>query len=340
MLTPKENYLKVLNGETPEWIPTYTLGANKDNVMECPSILFEPSPINGHRVNNGGPDIWGVNYVGCEEAGGAILPEPNNFILDDITKWRDVIKAPDLTGVDWEACAKKEFDNTGIDRKYTAVAYNTHLGYFQLLMSFMGFSNGLMALFEEPEECKALLEYLSDFYCSVIEKTIDIYKPDVYTMMDDTAAWANPFISMSMYKEFFYPLYEKQAKFANDRGIPITFHNCGKCQAFMEEAHNFGVISWDPAQSCNDLDGFKAKYGNSYVICGGWDGRDKLLGDDVTDEQIYESVRATINRLAPNGGFLWCGGFLGAIGDEKIIHKNSVVKKAVDEIGKTFYKHN
>jgi hypothetical protein len=57
-----------------------------------------------------------------------------------------------------------------------------------------------MALFEEPEECQALLEYVCDFYCDVIEKCIDYYKPDVYTMMDDTAAWANPFISMNMFK--------------------------------------------------------------------------------------------------------------------------------------------
>lgn len=339
MLTPKENYLKILNGEVPEWVPTYTLAPSKDDVFSCPSALFEPQPVCEHRLAGGGKDIWGVNYVGCDEAGGALLPEPNNFILDDITKWRDVIKAPDFSNVDWEAVAKKDIERSGIDRKYTAVAYNTHVGYFQLLMSFMGFTNGLMALFEEPEECMALLEYLSDFYCGVIEKSIDFYKPDIYTMMDDTAAWNNPFISMDMYKEFFLPLYDRQAKFARDRGIPITFHNCGKCMHFMEEVHKIGVVSWDPAQTCNDLDAFKAKYGNSYVICGGWADRNNLLGDDVTEEQIYESVRNTMNRYAQGGGFIWSGGFLGAIGDQKIIKKNQILKKAVEEIGGSFYKH-
>ena len=42
MLTPKENYLKILHGETPEWVPSYTLGApNPDQVRDIPSILFE-----------------------------------------------------------------------------------------------------------------------------------------------------------------------------------------------------------------------------------------------------------------------------------------------------------
>ena len=339
MLTPKENYLKVLNGETPEWVPSYSMLPIPGDANATPSVMFEPTVLNPHRANNGGLDIWGVNYVGCDEAAGAILPEPNNFILDDITKWRDVIKAPNLDDVDWEMLAKKEMEKSGIDRKYTAVAFNTHMGFFQDLMSFMGFTNGLMALFEEPEECKALLEYLSDFYCKCIEKSIDFYKPDIYTMMDDTAAWGYPFISMDMFQEFLMPVYDRQAKFARDRGIPITFHNCGKSMAFMEELHKIGVVAWDPAQCCNDLDYFKAKYGNSYVICGGWDGRDELLGADVPDEAIWESVRSTLNRLAKDGGYIWCGGFLGAIGDKTIEHKNAVVRQAVKEIGGSFYKH-
>lgn len=340
MLTPKENYLKILHGEMPEWVPSYTLGALPgSDVKALSSLLFEPAPINGHRIHQGGLDIWGVNYVGAAEAGGALLPEPNNFILDDITKWRDVIKAPDLSSVDWEQAVKTQLADSGIDRRYTAVAYNTHMGYFQLLMSFMGFTNGLMALFEEPEACKELFAYLCDFYCDVTEKCIDFVRPDIYTMMDDTAAWGSPFISMDMFREFLMPLYDRQAKFGRDRGLPITFHNCGKSMAFMEELHTIGVNAWDPAQCCNDLDYFKAKYGREYAIFGGWDGQNELLGDDVTDDDIWNSVQQTMDRLAKDGGYVWCGNFLGAIGDEKIARKNAVLKKAVQEIGGSFYKH-
>ena len=338
MLTAKENYMKVLRGETPEWVPFYSMAPIARDGKDTPAVFLEPSILNPHRPN-GGTDIWGVNYIGCAEAAGGLLPEPNNFILDDITKWRDVIKAPDYSDVDWEALAKKDLEAARVDPEYNAVAYSTHIGYFQLLMSFMGFTNGLMALYEEPEECKALMEYLCDFYCGLTEKCIDFYKPDIYAMVDDTAAWGNPFISMDMYREIFMPIYDRQAKFGRDRGLPITFHNCGKCMGFMEELHTIGITAWDPAQTCNDLDYFKAKYGNSFVICGGWSSRDGLLAEDVTDEQIYESVRKTINRLAPNGGYMWCGAFLGAIGDEKVKRKNAVLKNAVKEISATFYKH-
>ena len=69
--------------------------------------------------------------------------------------------------------------------------------------------------------------------------------------------------------------------------------------------------------------------------------------DKVTDPTELEILIGETNRpesaealaLAKDGGFVWCGSFLGAIGDEKIIKKNQIVKKAVEEIGGSFYKH-
>ena len=42
-----------------------------------------------------------------------------------------------------------------------------HAGYFQNLMAFMGFTEGLLAMYEEPEEVYALFDYICSFYCEV-----------------------------------------------------------------------------------------------------------------------------------------------------------------------------
>ena len=337
MLTPKENYLRVLHGEIPEWIPSYTQQPVPEGINATPSIMFEPSVLNPHRLHLSDRDLWGVKFIGCADADGAMMSDPNERILPDVTKWRDIIKAPDLSDVDWEMLAKKDLEKSGLDRRYTAVAFNTNFGMFQQLMAFMGFTDGLCALYEEPDECHELLDYVCDFYCGVIEKCIDYYKPDIFTMKDDTAGALNPFISLDMYKEFFLPLYDRQAKFARDRGLPITFHNCGTSMHFIEEVINIGVVSWDPAQTMNDLDSFKKKHGRSCAIAGGWIGREELLNDDVTDEQIYESVRTTIDHWAPGGGYIWCGSLLGGTFDPEIKRKNAVIRKAVAEIGANYY---
>jgi hypothetical protein len=337
MLTAKENYLKCLRGEVPDWVPSYTMGMLGRSDGPPSDMLVEPRILSEHRMRGGGKDLWGVEYVPTESTGNALIPKTCDFILDDIRKWRDVIKAPDLSGIDWEQMCKDDFKARNLDRSQTAVGMNLHMGYFQTLMSFMGFTNGLCAMYEEPEEVKALFEYLCDFICKVAANYVDYCKPDVWTMMDDTAAWANPFISPDMYRDYLIPLYDRQAKFGRDRGLPISMHNCGKCECFFDDLVKIGVSMWDPAQTCNDLAGVKKKYGNSLVIAGGWDARGRLLENDVTYEEIYESVKKQMDLLAPGGGYCFMGGYLGAVGDESIVKKNELLRKAVADLSHKYY---
>ncbi|MDR1299370.1 MAG: veratrol--corrinoid protein metyltransferase [Oscillospiraceae bacterium] len=339
MLTEKENFLMLLRGERPEWVPSYTILPMPNAEKPIPCHMLTPPFINYHRKNGvGGVDIWGVRYVATAEAAGATLPEPNNFILKDITKWRDVIRAPDMSGYDWEKMAKGHIDDSGIDRSQTALSFDVHFGYFQHLMSFMGFTDGLCALFEEPDEVKELLGYLCDFYCAVTENLIDLYGPDILSLKDDTAAWGSPFMSKDMYDDIFVPLYDRHARFARERGIPVSFHNCGKCETLVDSLVGIGVKLWDPAQTCNDLAAVKAKYGNSLVLAGGWDARGRLLEDDVSDEELIESVRASMDMLAPGGGYAFSGGFLSAVGDAAAMRKNAVIHREAFEYGQSFYK--
>jgi hypothetical protein len=338
MLTEKQNYLMMLGGEVPEWVPRYAFGPERGDTGPCATQMLEPPFICQHRIRGGGKDVWGVTYVPTYETGNALIPEPNNFILRDITKWRDVIKAPSLSGIDWETMVKKDLERSGIDRTQTALAMNLHMGYFQTLMSFMGFSEGLMAMYEEPDEVKALLTYICDFYIDVALKTIDYYKPDILTFMDDTAAWGGPFISPDMYEEFLVPCHDRWAKIGRDRGLFMTMHNCGKCEGILDLLVGMGIHLWEPAQVCNDLAAVKAKYGNRLKIAGGWDARDNLLSPDVTDEEICASVDKTFDMLAPGGGFAWCGGFLGPLDDREVDRKNAVLRKYVKEKSRTYYK--
>jgi hypothetical protein len=140
-----------------------------------------------------------------------------------------------------------------------------------------------------------------------------------------------------MFREFLLPHYGRLTKLAVDRGIPVSFHNCGFCEAFLDEYVEIGVKMWDPAQTCNDLAGIKKKYGNKLVIAGGWDARDKLLSDTVTYDEIFAYTKGQFDMLAPGGGYIFAGGFLGAVGDENIAGKNDMLHKAVKELQYKYY---
>ena len=138
-------------------------------------------------------------------------------------------------------------------------------------MAFMGFVEGLCAIQEEPEEVYALFDYLCSFYESVTEKVIDYYKPDVIQLTDDIAAWAMPFVSPEQYRALIKPFQERDAKFGNDRGLPIAMHCCGKCEMFIDDWLSFGVRYWDPPQTSNDLAAIQKKYGNRIILEGCFD---------------------------------------------------------------------
>lgn len=335
-LTEKENYLRLMRGEVPEWIPIYNFGAPDPEGHPVSQRKCFSGPLCQQMATlQPAKDIWGVTYVAVD---GGKLPEPGNFILDDITRWRDVIKAPDVSDFDWEKVARSDLEKWNVDRENTALCFVLHTGYFQAIMSFMGFSEGLCALAEEPDECMELVEYMSDFYLNYAEHVIDYIKPDIFAITDDIATFRSPFISLSLYREIFEPFYRKQAKLATDRGIPIDMHCCGQCQDFLDDWLDFGVNAWQPAQVSNDLAAIKKKYGNRLAICGGFDMTEELADIDCPREAIEAAAKETIDLLAPGGGYAFCGSFLGPIGDEKTALKNKWLNDFVREYGANYYK--
>ena len=303
------------------------------------------STLMGNRTRNMPPppegfkDLWGVTCVGVEAVGGFALPKPGEFILDDIRHWRDVIKAPDFSNVDWEQTAKADMEKLPYSRDNVALFYGPGGGYFQQLMSFMGFNEGLCAMYEEPDEVKELFDYLHSFYLPIAKQYIEYVQPDVLSLADDTASERAPFVSPEMFRELLFPYYDDFARLGRNRGIPINFHNCGKSGVYFNDLVRIGITSWEPVQLSNDILEIQKIFGRHLVIGGGWEGRGHLLNPDVSDEEIRESVRVAIDTYAPNGGFMFAGAFTpGSTNDEITKHKNEVLQKEVYDYGHKFYK--
>jgi hypothetical protein len=341
-LTPKENLLRMLNGQMPEWLPRFSIfpGQTPGIPEEPASVWYRPSCLNGDRNKpGGGKDIWGVEWAPTPDPGNPTIPKPGAFILKDIRKWRDVIKAPDTSGYDWAAQAKKDIEAIPIDRTQTCINFGLLVGYFQTLMSYMGFTEGLVALYEEPEAVKELFAYLSDFFIDAQVKLFDHVKPDVLQLFDDTAAEKYPFISQEMYREYLIPLYDRHASYARNRGIPIAMHNCGHAEVFFEDLAKIGVVQWDPVQLSNDIPAIQARYGRSLVLCGGWEGRGRFLEANVTDDEIRQSVRTAMDKYGKNGGFQFSGYISGGVGDPATMgQKNLVIAEEAYTYGHKFYK--
>ncbi|MCF0141934.1 MAG: veratrol--corrinoid protein metyltransferase, partial [Parasporobacterium sp.] len=303
-MTEKENVLMMFKDEQPEWVPRSLYGPPTPGDPYKPAFAgVMPSVIGPKKHGEDSVDIFGVPYTATDSAGGGALPTPNAFILDDITKWHDVIKVPSLEGIDWEQVCKK--DMAHVDRENQICTLTGQAGVFQLLMNFMGFTEGLCALYEEPEECKALFDYLLDFYVKVTKEYMYWVKPDILGMGDDNATARAPFISLEMYRELCKPSHMRMGQLAIDAGIPVNFHDCGKCEDQIEDWFDFGVKIWNPAQIMNDLVGIKKKYGNKLILCGCWDSQGPAGWTDAQEDFVREQVRECIDTFAPGGGFIF-----------------------------------
>ncbi|MCL1834773.1 MAG: veratrol--corrinoid protein metyltransferase [Oscillospiraceae bacterium] len=297
MLSEKENFLRALSGEVPEYVPRYNIFWG-----------VRPSIFVGERVNGVGKDMYGVEWTNEGSAFEAALPRNDVFLLDDIRHWRDVIKFPDFSGLDWDAMAKKDLKDT--DPELPRGGGISAGGFFQSLMAFMGFTEGLVACFEEPEEVKALLNYLCDNYLSLADNYLKYYEPDYISFGDDIAHERNPFVSLEVFHDIFEPVWRRYIKFFKDRGYLAVHHNCGHFEAFLDDVVDMGFNAWDPAQESNDLSAIKSKFGNRLMICGGFESRRFLPHIDVSEEEIRDAVKQLLDRLAPGGGYAFFGGVL------------------------------
>ena len=115
-------------------------------------------------------------------------------------------------------------------------------------------------------------------------------------------------------------------------------HCCGRCEEFIDDWRDFGVVSWNPAQTINDLEGIQKKYGRSLILNGAWDIVGNLLDPNVSEEDVRASVREAMDKYAKNGGYVFGGSFLGSFDDEATRRKNAWLYDEAKKYGRQFYK--
>lgn len=296
----KANYLKFLKHEETPFIPNEFVG----------NSILGFGAINGPSIEKGGedgsPDGFGVYWVCPETGGGAAIPKPGEFLLDDICDWREKVTIPDAASFDWEAEAAKELAN--VDRNQTVVAFGFGNGVFERLAALMGFEEALLAIMEEPEEVYALFEAITDYKIQALDYIQKTYNPDVVTYYDDVATERDLFISPKTYRELIKPHHKRFAQACIDRGIIPFYHCCGKAEAIVEDMIDCGWNSWSSVQPTNDIETLIQKYGKSINFIGGWDSTGTPGTPFATHEEIVAEVKRVMDTYGKFGyGFSFFG---------------------------------
>ena len=276
-MNQRENFFAMIEGKKPEFIP---------NMMEVYKMCVFGTGITDSPLQ-GGLDPFGVNWIVTKE--GAI-PEPNNFMFDDIADWKQYVKFPDMNSLGIEEAARIEMAD--VDREKKVINVFSATGLFERLAAFMGFENTLCSLVEDPDSCREFFEAFADYKIDCHNRFIDAYNPDIITYFDDMATANGLFMSPKVYREVIKPAHRRIIEGVTSRGVIFSQHICGKAQELIEDFVEMGAKMWHTAQIMNDLPGILEKYKGRLIVEGGWDssGPVSYLGAS-TEDVIAEAIR-------------------------------------------------
>ena len=292
MLTPRENFLTTLYGGTPDYVPYAMLEMQMCGIL--PGNLLERPP-------QGGVDPFGCEWTFTKDGP---MNKPGFALFEDIADWKDHFIRPDLSQYDFKAMAEKEaqlIPQKPIDQCVRVLF--SQGDQWDRLIAYMGMENALMALVEDPDACRALLEAYTEVKIEFINKLVDIYRPDVIGISDDTASMRSMFMSPDTYRSVIKPYHKALCDVIRGHGIVPMIHTCGKCEEIIPDYVEMGVRAWHSAQTVNDLSGILDKYGHQIAVVGGWEsqGAASYLDEGDTDEALRVEARRCLTEYKKPG---------------------------------------
>ena len=272
-MTEKENVLNALrhNGKA-EWIP---------NIRD--SVVFLLPQLARDKIKEG-TDWFGVKWKDYTPL--------NNPLFENVADWKKHIVFPDLDAINWEAEARQL--RPTLDRENKAVWLFLSQGLFDRLQSFMGFENGAVSFYDDPEATLELIEALTGFRIKLMEKLIDCYDPDIVDYRDDFGTQISLFISPEIYDTFFKPYIKRIGDYIHSRGKVFVQHCCGKVDELVGRFVEIGADTWDSVQPCCDLPAIYREFGDKIGFSSNMDLQKFQF---CTEEEAREVVRYYIDTM-------------------------------------------
>lgn len=290
-ITSRENWLRFLRGETPQWMPLVS-EVQFIHPAIVPDNMARGAVMENQKVSHdqfGGPDMYGVQWVYDPVVGGSMEAPAVPPILKAIEDWPDVIHFPAIDSWDWEGAAARNRDYLSPDRLRSTTIFT---GIFERLISFMGFEEAAMTLIDEDyaEELGELLTKLTDTNIKLIEKMKQYFDVDLVCFHDDWGGQLSPFFSLQTCREVLVPHLKRVVDYCHSHGILLELHSCGHNDALVPAMVEAGVDAWCGQPMCDKF-ALWEQYGEKLAI-----GINFSSGDPQT---VEDEVQQIIQRVRP-----------------------------------------
>lgn len=206
---------------------------------------------------------------------------------------------------------RAEFIRTNYDQ-YTMMGSNGYcMGLLQTLEFTMGFEEVFIRLAIDEVFIETYLDLLVEkdilFWDNYLTRWPDNLDVIIYT--DDFGFQEGLLISIEMFRKYFKKRYSEIFNAIRKKApnVKILFHTCGAIYDLIPDLIEMGIDILNPIQvSCRGMDiaDIKKNFGKDLVLWGGGIDTQKILPFG-TEQEIRDSVKKTIDILAPGGGFVF-----------------------------------
>lgn len=287
MLTPRENHLKWLREEPCEWTPTsedrleFRPTLIKDNVARA--MVVQQVPYTGEF---GGKDIFDIEWYFEKEVGGSMEV---GILFEDIEEWEQYVRFPNLDELDWEGCAKENAEYLKTDKIVHTTIFT---GFFERLISFVGFERAAMALVDEDgqQAVHVLFDKIADLYIDMIARMHKHFNVEMVEIHDDWGTQRGLMFSQNTHREMILPYLRRVADAAHEMGVFIELHSCGKIDSMVPNIIDSHVDTWR-GQAIVDKAAVVAQYGDRFKF-----GVEVRNDAGVSDEEALELVKSVIEQ--------------------------------------------
>jgi uroporphyrinogen decarboxylase len=319
-MTPKERWLAVLAGQTPDRVPVDYWGTD-----EATSAVVHHLGLRNRWQMFDRLHIDKIVSVYPEYVGPA-LPRATDMygrkfrnISYGSGRYRECIYSPlaefdsieeieanyTWPTADWFSYAKIPGQVRGRKRDHPVQGGGSEP--FLIYADLRGRELAYIDLVLRPEMVHYCLDRLFD---SCYENTVRIYEAlpgqvDVSYIAEDFGGQENLLYSRRVIQEFFLPRMKRMIDLAHESGVYAFFHSDGAIRSIIPDMLAIGIDVLNPLQWRSpgmELEGLKRDFGDAVVLHGGVDNQQTLAFgsvDDVRSEVLYN-----LDVLGRGGGYI------------------------------------
>lgn len=321
-MTYRDNYLRAVRFESPEWIPCGVgfaaavwklYGKDLEKVvLEHPRMFPDYQPQEdfysempaAHREGEYYRDNWGCLWYNVHSGfEGQVVESP----LDDWSKLADY-RMPDPLVHHERGEVTKDWDKIKADcdraREQGRLVGGNGERLFDRLYFLRGFENLMMDFATGDPHLPRLIEMLTEYELTLVNRWLEI-GVDVIGFHTDIGTQRSLMISPAQFRKYIKPMFMEIFQTCRKGGALVNLSSDGHLLEIVDDLVECGVSVHDPQLRANTLPGIAAAYKGK--LCANVD-LDRQSFAFLTPAAIRDQVAEVVEAMHdPRGGFMVSG---------------------------------